>query len=122
MPDENQQIEATLADFAIQLVLGRTPALAEHYLGFDLIQGSVNENKTRAAGLLGFRIGQETLSIPVLFLNGRIKGTEVLYLDGPDVFTSNSSQWIDYLLSRDSSMMGTGARKIKTICLKHQLQ
>lgn len=109
MPDENTKTEATLADLAVNLVLGRTPALADHYLGFDLIPGSVNDTKTRAAGLLGFRIGQETVCIPVLFLNGKVKGTEVLYMQDSDVFTSNSKQWIDYLLSKDSSAVGAGA-------------
>jgi hypothetical protein len=109
MPDENSKTEATLADLAVNLVLGRTPALADHYLGFDLIPGSVNDTKTRAAGLLGFRIGQETVCIPVLFLNGKVKGTEVLYMQDSDVFTSNSRQWIDYLLSKDSSSVGSGA-------------
>ena len=109
MPDENSKTEATLADLAVNLVLGRTPALADHYLGFDLIPGSVNDTKTRAAGLLGFRIGQETVCIPVLFLNGKVKGTEVLYMQGSDVFTSNSKQWIDYLMSKDSCSMGAGA-------------
>ena len=111
MPDENSKTEATLADLAVNLVLGRTPALADHYLGFDLIPGSVNETKTRAAGLLGFRIGQETVCIPVLFLNGKVKGTEVLYMEDPDVFTSNSRQWISYLLSRDSASMGAGTKQ-----------
>lgn len=110
MPDENSKTEATLADLAVSLVLGRTPALADHYLGFELIPGTVNENKTRAAGLLGFRIGQETVCIPVLFLNGKIKGTEVLYLKDSDVFTSNTRPWVDYLLSKDSSTMGQGAQ------------
>ncbi len=44
----------------------------------------------------------------MLFLNGKVKGTEILYMQDPDVFTSNSRQWIDYLLSKDSSTMGTG--------------
>lgn len=109
MPSSNNQIETTLADLAVNLVFERTPGLADHYLGFELVPGSQNEEKTRAAGLLGFRVGNEELYIPVLFLNGKVKGTEVLYLKNADVFTSNSKQWVDYLTTKDTGVMGGGS-------------
>lgn len=109
MPQSNNQIETTLADLAIGQIFERTPGLADHYLGFELVPGSVNEEKTRAAGMLGFRVGNEEIYIPVLFLNGKVKGTEVLYLKNGDVWTSNSKQWVDYLTTRDTGTMGSGA-------------
>lgn len=109
MPSPNNQVETTLADLAVNLVFERTPGLADHYLGFELVPGSQNEEKTRAAGLLGFRVGNEELYIPVLFLNGKVKGTEVLYLKNADVFTSNSKQWVDYLTTKDTGVMGGGS-------------
>lgn len=109
MPSPNQKVEATLADLAVNLVFERTPALADHYLGFELIPGTQNEENTRAAGLLGFRVGNEDIYIPVLFLSGKVKGTEVLYLKNADVFTSNSKQWVDYLTTSDTGVMGSGA-------------
>lgn len=109
MPTNNNQVETTLADLAVNLVFERTPGLADHYLGFELVPGSQNEEKTRAAGLLGFRVGNEELYIPVLFLNGKVKGTEVLYLKNADVFTSNSKQWVDYLTTKDTGVMGGGS-------------
>jgi hypothetical protein len=107
MPDK--KVETTLADLAVNLVFDRTPGLADHYLGFEIIPGSQNEEKTRAAGLLGFRVGTEELYIPILFLNGKVKGSEVIYLSEADVFTSNSKQWIDYLTTKDTGTMGAGA-------------
>jgi hypothetical protein len=108
-PPNSQKVETTLADLAVNLVFERTPALADHYLGFELIPGSQNEENTRAAGLLGFRVGNEDIYIPVLFLSGKIKGTEVIYLKNADVFTSNSKQWVDYLTTSDTGVMGGGA-------------
>lgn len=103
----NQQVESTLADLGIAQVSEKIPGLMDHYLGFELV--TTNEEKTRAAGLLGFQVGNELLYIPLLFLNGKIKGTEVLYLKNSDVFTSCSKQWIEYLTSRNPGMMGVGS-------------
>ena len=108
MPQDTSQIEPTLADLGINLISTRIPELMNHYLGFEMITS--NEERTRAAGLLGFQAGQEFLYVPVLFLNGRIKGTETLYLKNSDVFTSNSKQWVSYLTSHSPGIMGSGAR------------
>ena len=98
------QVEATLADLAFTQVSDKVPSLFDHYLGFELI--TKNDENTRAAGLMGFKIGNELIYVPVLFLNGKIKGTEVLYLKSSDVFTSNTKQWVEFLSSRNPGIMG----------------
>ena len=103
-----QKTEATLADLATSVIFERTPSLADHLLGFELLEDSTNEENTRAAGILGFQVGQEVLYVPALFLNGKLKGTEVLYLSRSDVFVSNTKQWIEYLTNRNPGIMGAG--------------
>ena len=107
MPNK-QKTEATLADLATSVIFERTPSLADHLLGFELLEDSVNEESTRAAGILGFQVGQEVLYVPALFLNGKLKGTEVLYLSRSDVFVSNTKQWVEYLTNRNPGIMGAG--------------
>jgi len=102
------QIESTIADLGISLIAERTPALMDHYLGAEMV--SSNEENTRVAALLGFQVGQELLYVPVLFLNGKIKGTEVLYLKNSDTFTSNSKQWVEFLTTKNPGIMGAGAQ------------
>lgn len=101
-----QEVEANLADLGIGIVSEKLPTLINAYLGFELV--TANDEKTRAAGLLGFKVGSELLYIPVLFLNGKVKGTEVLYLANSDVFTSASKQWVEYLTSRNPGVVGKG--------------
>lgn len=115
MPTDSKKIETTLADLAVTQVLEKTPQLADHYTGFEVIQGTQNEEGTRAAGLLGFNVGSEEILIPVLFLNGNVKGTEVLYLRNADVFTSNTKPWVEFLTSKNSETMGRGARPKMTV-------
>lgn len=103
-PTQKDQIESVLADLAVQQVSERSPALFDHYLGFELIDK--NEDGTRAAGLLGFAIGQTLAYIPILFMNGRVRGTEMIYLKDHDRFISNTKQWIDFLVNRNPGAMG----------------
>lgn len=99
-----EQVETNLADLGVSTVAEKIPTAMDHYLGFELITS--NDENTRAAGILGFQVGNELLYVPVLFLNGKVKGTEVLYLKKSDVFTSNTKQWWEYLTTRTPGVVG----------------
>ena len=103
-PNQKDQIESVLADLAVQEVSERVPALFDHYIGFELIDK--NEDGTRAAGLLGFGVRDQLFYVPILFLNGRIRGTEMLYLKDKDRFIALSRQWVDFLVNRTASSTG----------------
>ena len=102
-----QQVESSLADLAISTISDRIPNLLDAYLGFELIAS--NDDNVKAAGIAGFMIGQDMIYIPALFLNGKIKGTECLYLKKDDIFVSCSKQWIEYLTTRTPGRMGQAA-------------
>ena len=109
MPGQNKaQVEQSLADLAIAEVGAKLPKLIEKLLGFQIVE--INDEATRAAGILGYDVGESTILSPVLFLNGRIKAaTDILYLADSDVFTSASPEWVEYLLSRAGGVTGQAA-------------
>ena len=103
MPTKNQA-EQSLSDLSMTELGDRLPALLPYLLGFELINS--NDEKTRAAGILGFDIGGERILIPCLFLNGRIRGMEMMYLSDTDTFVSATPQWVEYLTSRSTGVTG----------------
>lgn len=99
-------IETSLADLSINQLADKLPALLPFLSGFETITGTKNDENSRCAGLLGFNIGGSDLMIPVLFLNGRIKGMGVIYLSESDTFISADPAWVEYLTSRSSGNAG----------------
>jgi hypothetical protein len=109
MPTPLQQVEQNLSEIAVAQVSEKNPNLLSYYLGFDLIDK--NDDGTRAAGIMGFKIGGQLIYIPVFFLNGKIKGMEVMYLKNSDTFVSNNEQWVNYISSQNPSDIGEPVSK-----------
>lgn len=101
---DREKTEATLAEMAVTQVSDKLPSLFDHYVGFELAE--VNEDGTKAAGMLGFSIRGVEIYLPVIFLNGRIKGTEVMNLAFNDQYVSATRQWVDYIVSKSHQSMG----------------
>jgi len=104
MPNQLQQIEQNLSEIAVSLISEKNPNLMEYYLGFDVIDK--NEDGTRAAGIMGFKIGGQLVYVPVFFLNGKVKGTEVMYLKNSDTFVANNENWVNYIASQNPQDIG----------------
>ena len=109
MPNPLQQIEQNLSEIAVAQVSEKNPNLLSYYLGFDIIDK--NDDGTRAAGIMGFKIGGQLIYIPVFFLNGKIKGMEVMYLKNSDTFVANNEQWVNYISSQNPSDIGEPVSK-----------
>lgn len=92
---ERAAIESTLADLAVSIVSERLPNLFDGYVGFELIKK--NDEGTRAAGLLGFTVGKQLVNIPVMFLGGQVKGTEMIYIKEVDRFVAALRQWVEFI-------------------------
>lgn len=109
MPTPLQQVEQNLSEIAVAQISEKNPNLLSYYLGFDLIDK--NDDGTRAAGIMGFKIGGQLVYIPVFFLNGKIKGMEVMYLKNSDTFVANNEQWVTYISSQNPSDIGEPVSK-----------
>lgn len=71
---------------------------APYYLGFELVFSTKNHDKM--IGIFAFRIGKQLLYAPVFYINGGIKGTDLLYLQTDKKFVLLDPGWCDYLLSK----------------------
>jgi hypothetical protein len=59
-------------------------------------------------GVFGFKVGSQTLLAPMFFLNGDLKGHELLYIKNQDSFVPLKENWVNELLSKKPAAMGEG--------------
>ena len=111
METSRQAVEKNLSEIAFASLAEKTPALMDYYLGFDLVEK--NDEGTRACGIMGFKIGKQLVYVPIFFLNGKIKGTEVMYLKNSDVFVNNTEQWVNYVIGQSQGDTGEGKEPSK---------
>lgn len=102
MPDA--EFEKTFADLAHARLRDKAPGLLDHLVGFQLLDKS--DDDTRAVGVWGFKVGNEWMYAPVFFLNGQLKGDELLYLKSQDAFVPMKENWVNYLLNRRPYVLG----------------
>ena len=102
--DSETSFEQAFSSLAHSYLRDKAPGLLDHEIGFQLLER--NEDNTRAVGIFGFKVGPSWLYAPVFFLNGDLKGHELLYLNNQDLFCPLNEKWLNYLLSRKPPMLG----------------
>lgn len=102
MPDSSFQ--TAFADLAHASMAEKVPMLMEHLVGFQVIDKS--DDDTRAVGVFGFKVGNQWFYAPVFFLNGALKGLELLYVKNQDLFVPLQDNWVNYLLSKQPPRLG----------------
>lgn len=105
--ENNPQFERTFADLANAYLRDKAPKLIDFMLGFQILDK--NEDETRAAGVFGFKVGSQMLYAPVFFLNGELKGHELLYIKEQDTFVPMQENWVNYLINRKPVQLGHNA-------------
>lgn len=98
------QFEQAFSNLAHAFVKDKAPSLLDYEVGFQLMDR--NEDNTKAIGIFGFKVGGQWLYAPVFFLNGDMKGTELLYLKDQDQFVPLKENWLNYILQRRPNVMG----------------
>jgi hypothetical protein len=96
--------EQAFSNLAHSYISEKAPKLLEYEVGFQIIERS--DDATRAVGVFGFKVGNQWLYCPVFFLNGDLKGHELLYLKSQDMFVPLKDNWISYLLGRKQNLLG----------------
>jgi hypothetical protein len=107
MPDA--EFEKTFADLAHARLRDRAPGLLDYLVGFQLLDKS--EDDTHAVGVWGFNVGDSWMYNPVFFLNGQLKGDELLYVKDQDAFVPMNEKWVNYLLNRRPHILGEPEEK-----------
>lgn len=101
-------IEKAFLDQAwMQIQNKATPLMkAPHRVGFEIVHK--NDANTRMVGVFVFRVNKDYLFAPVFFINGSIKGTDLLYRATVKRFVPLNNEWCDYLLQLHTSDEGMG--------------
>lgn len=82
----------------------KAPRLLDYMLGFQLIDR--NDDNTKSMGVFIFQVGTQLLEAPIFFLNGDLKGHELLYIKNNDSFVPMKENWINYIMSRKPHILG----------------
>lgn len=100
----DRTFETSFSDLAHAFIRDKAPSLLDYELGFQLLDR--NEDNTKAVGVLAFKIGRGLVFAPVFFLQGNLKGHEMLYLKDQDLFCPLAEGWLNSLLNRKPNIIG----------------
>ena len=112
MADPSQQpqedVEKTFLDVAYQQLNNKaTPLMKPQYrVGFEIV--FKNDENTRLVGVFIFRVSDQYFYAPVFFINGTIKGTDLLYRANVKRFVPLTNDWCEYLIGLSSQDEGHG--------------
>lgn len=102
--DPEESFEQAFASLGFSYIKDKAPRLLDYLMGFQLVDR--NEDNTKAIGVFGFQLGKQWIYAPIFFLNGDIKGHELLYLKGQDLFIPMKENWVNYLLAKRPHLLG----------------
>ena len=107
------EIERAFGDQAYSRCAQRAQKLMQppYFLGFEMIYA--NEDKTRLVGIFAFRINKDLIYIPSFFLNGQVKGQELLYQVKQKKMKPCTEEWISYLMEKAISEPGMGIARTR---------
>jgi hypothetical protein len=96
--------EGAFSNLAHSYLQDKAPGLLPFELGFQLLEK--NEDNDKAVGVFGFQIGNQLIYAPVFFLNGELKGHELMYLKDSDSFVPLQENWVNYIVNRKPNVIG----------------
>jgi hypothetical protein len=102
MPE--QDFEAAFAQLAYAELEQRAPGLMPYLIGFQLLKK--NDDDSHAVGVFGFRVGNQWYYATPFWLNGKIKGFDLLYIVSQDLFVPLQEAWVNYVTNRKPYVMG----------------
>ena len=105
----DKSFEQTVADLAHDFLNDKAPTLMKDELGFQLLDKS--DDDTRGVGVCVFKPNGILMFAPVFFLNGEIKGHELLYLPEQDLFIPLKEAWINEILGKKPIIIGDSVDK-----------
>ncbi len=103
-----EDVEKAFLDQAYMHIQNKaTPLMKQQYrVGFEIVHK--NDENTRMVGVFVFRITDQFFYAPVFFLNGSIKGTDLLYRANVKRFVPLNNEWCEYLVNLTSMDEGHG--------------
>lgn len=96
--------EQAFANIAHEFLRSRVPTLLDSEVGFQLVDKSKNGEK--ALGAFGFKVGDRSLIIPVVYYDGEVKGHEVIYVVDQNICVPSTEAWVSYLTQKQPDQVG----------------
>lgn len=105
-PGPEQQFEQSFASMAYSVVREQAPKLfnGDSFVGFQLLDRSSDEKK--AAGVFGFRPGNQWIYVPVFFVSGKLKGYEAMWVKDRDLIVPCKENWVNWVMARKPISLG----------------
>jgi hypothetical protein len=103
-PVSDQQFETQLSNLAYSFLQDRAPALIDYVVGFQLVDK--DDDGTKGMGVFGLRIGKEMAYVPAFYMNGEVKGIDMLYSVDADIFVPLTEEWVNYFINRKTAKIG----------------
>lgn len=101
MTDSFETKFSILADAQIN---DKIPALKKHMIGFQVVASE--EDNSKAVGVLAYNIGKRLVYVPIFWLNGKVKGGDVMYLKDEDRFLPLGEIWVNFINTGKSFAIG----------------
>ena len=105
----DQDFEKAFATLAYTELEQKAPGLFPYLVGFQLVKK--NDKDSHAFGVFGFHVAGQWYYGPVFWLNGRIKGYELLYIVSQDLFVPLQESWINHLTNKQPYVLGEGDKR-----------
>lgn len=102
--EQETAFEQAFSTLAYAYLKDKAPRLLDYVVGFQLLDR--NDDNTKAVGVFGYKVGDRWLCTPVFFLNGDLKGHELLWLKKEDAFVPLKENWVNYIISRKPHVLG----------------
>ena len=107
----DKDVEKAFLDQAYMFIQNKaTPLMKDPYkLGFEIVYK--NDANSKMVGIFAFKVGNELIYAPAFFVNGAIKGTDLLYRHKNKTFVPLTNDWAQYLVGIQENKSGTGMDK-----------
>ena len=105
-PDQ-VQLEQDFSRLAYTFLQDRAAGLVPYLLGFEVVER--NEDGSQAIGIFGCKLGEQYYYVPTFFINGQIKGMDLLYSKETNMFMPVRESWINYVVNRQTISLGQPA-------------
>lgn len=109
---KDSSFEQAFSNLAHAYLRDKAPTLLDHEIGFQLLDR--NQENTKAVGVFAFKVGSSWVYAPVFFLNGDLKGHELLYIKNQDMFVPLKENWVNYIINRKPNILGQGVTRDTT--------
>lgn len=106
--DPDQPFELAFASLAHTYLKDKAPSLLKSVVGFQLLDSS--QDKQKAAGMFGAKVGNKWLYCPMFFLNGEMKGHELMWVKEQNIFLPLKENWINFIMGSQPRSLGEPAR------------